>query len=91
MVRYWVTPEFIGSRAIANRWRSLPRVHRHRPVNLKVVPNECCLVTIDQSIWTRSTNGGGRGCNNFVPVLGGDGIKIAPTGDIFDQPPGGMS
>ena len=34
--------------------------------------------------------GGGRGCNKFVPVLGGDGTKIASTGDIFDQPPGGM-
>ena len=26
----------------------------------------------------------------FVPVLRGDGTKIAPTGDIFDQTPGGM-
>ena len=34
---------------------------------------------------------GGRGCNNFVPVLRGNGTKIAPTGGIFDQPPGGMS
>ena len=34
---------------------------------------------------------GGRECNKFVPVLGGDGTKIAPTGDISDQPPGGMS
>ena len=34
--------------------------------------------------------GGGRGCNNFVPVLGGDGTKIAPTGDIFNKPLGGM-
>ena len=34
--------------------------------------------------------GGGRGCNNFVPVLGGNGTKIAPTGGIFDQPPGLM-
>ena len=34
--------------------------------------------------------GGGGGCNKFVPVMGGDGTKIAPTGDIFDQPPGGM-
>ena len=33
---------------------------------------------------------GGRGCNKFVPVMAGDGTKIAPTGDIFDQPPGGM-
>ena len=35
--------------------------------------------------------GGGRGCHKFVPVLGGDGMKIAPSGDIFDQPPGEMS
>ena len=34
--------------------------------------------------------GGGRGWNNFVPVLRGNGTKIAPTGDIFDQPPGQM-
>ena len=33
----------------------------------------------------------GRGCNNFVPVLRGDGTKIVPTGDIFDKPPGEMS
>ena len=39
---------------------------------------------------TRSTVGGGRGCNKFVPVLGGNGTNIAPTGDIFDQPPGQM-
>ena len=34
---------------------------------------------------------GGRGCRKFVPVLKGDGTKIAPPGDIFDQPPGEMS
>ena len=39
---------------------------------------------------TRSTIGGWRRCNNFVPVLGGDSTKIAPTGDIFGQPPGQM-
>ena len=32
----------------------------------------------------------GRGCNKFVQVLGGDGTKIAPIGDIFDQLHGGM-
>ena len=32
----------------------------------------------------------GRGYNKFVPVLGGNGTIIAPTGDIFDQPPGGI-
>ena len=37
---------------------------------------------------TRSTIGGGGGCNKFVPVLGGNGTKIIPTGDIFDQLPG---
>ena len=35
--------------------------------------------------------GGGQGCHNFVPVSGGDGTKIAPPGDLFDQPPGKMS
>ena len=34
---------------------------------------------------------GGRRCNNFVSVLRGGGTKIAPTGDIFDEPPGEMS
>ena len=32
----------------------------------------------------------GRGCNIFVPVLGGNGTKISPTGDISDQPPDQM-
>ena len=35
--------------------------------------------------------GGGRGCYKFVPVLGGDGTKIAPPGDLCDQPPSEMS
>ena len=36
---------------------------------------------------SRSTIGGGRGCNKIVPVLGGDGTRIAPPEDLFDQPP----
>ena len=28
--------------------------------------------------------GGGRGCNKFVPVLGGNGTKKGPARDIFD-------
>ena len=40
---------------------------------------------------TRSTIERGRGCNKFVPVLKGNGTKIAPTGDICVQPPGEMS
>ena len=40
---------------------------------------------------TRSTIGGGGGeGNKFVPVLGGNGMKTAPSGDIFDQLPGQM-
>ena len=34
--------------------------------------------------------GGGRGCNKFIPVLGGNITKIAFTRDIFDPPPGQM-
>ena len=33
-----------------------------------------------------STNGGGLGCRKFVPVLGGEGAKIDPPGDTYDQP-----
>ena len=35
--------------------------------------------------------GRGRGRHNFVPVLGGDGTKVSPTGDLFDQSPREMS
>ena len=51
-------------------------------------PPEKTTAAVILSFLTRSTIGGGRGCNKFVPVLGGNGKKIAPTGDIFDQPPG---
>ena len=46
---------------------------------------------MEASSRSRSTiGGGGRACNKFVLVLGGNGTKIAPTGDTFDQPPGQM-
>ena len=50
------------------------------------------LVVHKKKLRTESFNiwGGGRGCNKFFPVLGGDGTKIAPPGDLFDQPPGEM-
>ena len=96
----------LSGHAIAYRWRSLPRVRRHR-ANKPQGSSERVLpwqVTMDQLIFaslshthywhevgmTRSTLGGGRGCYQFVPTLGGNGTKIAPTGDIFDQPPGQM-
>ena len=47
----------LSGHAIAYRWRSLPRVRRHGPVNLKVVPNACCLawqITMDQLIFAYS-------------------------------------
>ena len=42
------------------------------------------------SVIFQRLGGGGRGCNKFFLVLGGDGTRTAPTGYIFDQPPGGM-
>ena len=41
---------------------------------------------------SRSTIGrGGRGCKKLVPVLRGDGTKIASSGDLFDQLPSEMN
>ena len=40
---------------------------------------------------SRSTIGGGQGCNKFVPVLGGEYTRVAPPGDLFDQHPREMS
>ena len=42
-------------------------------------------------ISTSRNDRGRRGCRKFVSVLGGDGTKIAPPGDIFDHPPGETS
>ena len=47
-------------------------------------------ITITRDPFNDLGGGGGGGCNNFVSVLGGNGTKIVPTGDIFDQPPGQM-
>ena len=35
--------------------------------------------------------GGGRGCHNCVPVLGGDGTNIVSPGYLFDQFSGEIS
>ena len=40
--------------------------------------------TVPLSHTTVSAIGRGRGCNIFFPVLGGNGTRIAPTGDILD-------
>ena len=55
------------------------------------IPTDCPWTAVLFSGEIRSTIEGGRGCNKCVPVLRGNGTKIAPTGYIFDQPPGGMS
>ena len=52
------------------------------------VPVLSCMENIE--LWCEPVQrlGGGGGCNIFVPVLGENGSKVSPTGDIFDQPPG---
>ena len=50
-----------------------------------------CHPSHSMPLATRSTIERGRGCNKLVPVLRGNGTKIAPTGDICVQPPGEMS
>ena len=42
----------------------------------------------DKEDYCNFNDWGGRGCRKFVPVLREDGTRIAPPGDIFDQPPG---
>ena len=49
-----------------------------------------CQMSIKADILESFNDWGGRGCREFVPVLEGDGTKIAPPGDIYDQPPGEM-
>ena len=50
----------------------------------------CYLSSVREFAYDPFNDWVGRGCNNFFPVLGGDGTKTAPTEDIFDQPPGQM-
>ena len=72
---------------IGSKGKSGQRENREKPyVNLNHINHYARI----NKIKTRSTIGGGRGCNKFIPVLGGNGIKTAPTGNIFDQLPGQM-
>ena len=50
-----------------------------------------CMYVCMYVCMSRPTIGEGRGCHKIVPVLGGDGTKIVPSGDLFDQPPGNMN
>ena len=75
-------PDIVRRRERQRDWESCNRTRKRRILRSG---------THCPSRRTRSTIGEGRGCNNFSPVLGGDGTKVAPTGDIFDQPPGRMS
>ena len=44
-----------------------------------------------QGIYCSTIGGGGGDVTNLSPFGGEDSTKIATAGDIFDQPPGGMS
>ena len=64
--------------------------HTNRPLYSKGLCKQCYMVSslfyeAPLKLCVRSE------CNIFVPVLIGDGTKIAPTEDILDQTPGGMS
>ena len=79
---YDVSRSSIGK--IGKRVKGQERMHAS--VGSATIPSreeqQCLLIFND---W------GGGECRKFVPVSGGDGTKIAPTGDIFDQSPGEMS
>ena len=63
------------------------------PVSRDQIPgaNADREIFIFSDVQSRITIEEGRGYNNFVPVLGGDGTKIAPPRDLFDQPLGERS
>ena len=48
------------------------------------VTKNCALICTEFTL--RSKRGLGEGSNDFVPVLGGNGTKIASIRDLFDQP-----
>ena len=61
---------------------SIPELLHHKQVDVTTVLTQRTI---------RSTIERGRGRNKFVPVLRGNGTKIAPIGDTCVQPPGEMS
>ena len=63
---------------------------RRRFFFVKQVHHSYISSTSDGWIFDKFNEWGGKGCNIFVPVLGVNGTKIAPTGDVFDQSPGQM-
>ena len=75
-----------------NKYRgSFPATYSLLPLAMSTcgdVGSDVHALIKELAIRTSSTIGGWRGCNIFVPVLRGNGTKIAPTGDKFDQPPG---
>ena len=56
----------------------------HNKLDVPLCEITCVILTFKDPF----NDWGGRGCNIFVPVLGGNGSKTAPTGDRFDQLPG---
>ena len=49
------------------------------------------VVLVNASLSRSTIGGAGAGMSQLYPVLGGDGTKIAPSGDLFDATPGEMS
>ena len=76
-------------------YSSINRLYAQNPV-FEVVHDESVKVYLhmyngnvqQDPLCDKFNDWGGRGCNIFVPILGGNGTKIAPTGGIFDQSPG---
>ena len=67
------------------------RLYRGLRKRAKGRPGSKIMVYFQTGLELFNDWGGGRGCNKFVPVLGGNGTEIAPPGDLFDQPSGEMS
>ena len=70
--------------------RSIPVSSWEGEKSLTAAPSrESEMIASPGSCWevrlSRSTIGGGRRCNKFVPVLGGDGTRMAPLGDLYNQ------
>ena len=80
----------VAAHVSLQRWMFQIRERTPRRAKYRVFLTTGEIQFIQISTLTSSTIGGGRGCNTFVPVLRGNGTKIAPTGDRFDQPPGQM-
>ena len=70
----------------------LPVVSKDLPISPRFTPYDFLSRCKFSNLTTGPVQrlGGGGDVTFPPPVFGGDGTKIALTGNIFDQPPGGM-